>query len=96
MFSYPCGIPDTRDEYFYVTGDLDQVTKFGPNGFLEFLPNLKTGRKDHACAGYYDAQDHFVLLVVGGRTNSRGESAVIFLMSVILVIISYPRLAVLH
>ena len=72
MFSYPCGIPDTRDEYFYVTGDLEQVTKFGPNGFIEFLPNLNTGRIHHACAGYYNAQDHFVLLVAGGYTISGG------------------------
>ena len=76
-----CGIPDTRNEYFYITGNTtgksediwNQVAKFDPNGFIEFLPNLKTGRRDHACAGYYDAQDRFVLLVAGGLTISAGE-----------------------
>ena len=80
MFRYPCGIPDTRNEYFYITGktrgiigDLwDQVAAFGPNGFIEFLPSLKTGRTNHVCAGYYNSQDTFVLLVAGGRDNIRG------------------------
>ena len=81
MFSDPCGIADTRNEYFYITGNttgniedlLNHVAKFGPNGFIEFLPNLKTGRNDHACAGYYDAQDRFVLLVAGGADISYGK-----------------------
>ena len=81
MFRKACGIPDTRDEHFYITGNTtenfgnywDQVAKFGPNGFIEFLPNLKTGRTEHACAGYYNAQDRFVLLVAGGLTISAGE-----------------------
>ena len=88
MFRDPCGIPDTRNEYFYITGNttgsigdlLNQVAKFGPNGFIESLPNLKTGRRDHACAGYYNAQDHFVLLVAGGQTISGGESTGIILL----------------
>ena len=81
MFRNPCGIPDTRNEYFYSTGndfsigDLwAQVAKFGPDGFIEFLPNLKTGRVNHACTGYYDAQEHFVLLVAGGYDRSYGKS----------------------
>ena len=76
-----CGIADTRDEYFYITGNTtgtigdlwNQVAKFGPNGFIKSLPDLKTGRTRHACAGYYNAQDHFVLLVVGGKSISSGE-----------------------
>ena len=81
MFRYPCGIPDTRNEYFYITGktrgiigDLwDQVAAFGPNGFIEFLPNLNNGRIHHACAGYYNAQDQFVLIVAGGLDKSYGK-----------------------
>ena len=81
MFRDPCGIPDTRNEYFYVTGNttgsigdlLNHVAKFGPNGFIEFLPNLNTGRFHHACAGYYNAQDNFVLLVAGGDDISYGK-----------------------
>ena len=81
MFRDPCGIPDSRNEYFYISGNTtgtiedlwNQVAKFGPNGFIEFLPSLKTDRTRHACAGYYNAQDHFVLLVAGGQSSSRGE-----------------------
>ena len=80
MCSQPCGIPDTRQEYFYITGNItgsediwNRVVRFGPNGFIEFLPSLKTDRTRHACAGYYNAQDHFVLLVAGGQSSSRGE-----------------------
>ena len=81
MFRDLCGIPDTRNEYFYITGNTtgnigdlwNQVAKFGPDGFIEFLPDLNTGRNHHACAGYYNAQDNFVLLVAGGWTISRGE-----------------------
>ena len=83
MFRYPCGIPDSRNEYLYITGRIEQgrgnkdevgnkVAKFGPNGFIEFLPSLKTGRTNHVCAGYYNSQDNFVLLVAGGRDNIRG------------------------
>ena len=80
MCSQPCGIPDTRQEYFYITGNItgsediwNKVARFGPNGFIDFLPNLNAGRNGHACAGYYDAQDHFVLLVAGGYEISGGK-----------------------
>ena len=84
-----CGIPDTRSEYFYISGNttgnigdlLNHVAKFGPDGFIEFLPNLNTGRKQHACSGYFNAQDNFVLLVAGGRTSSfGGEPTGIFII----------------
>lgn len=48
------------------------MSKYGPEGFQADLPELITGRWKHACAGYYDEQDHFVLLVVGGVTNDGG------------------------
>ena len=41
------------------------VTKYGLGGFIEDLPSLITGRKNHGCAGYYD-NGFFVLVVVGG------------------------------
>ena len=45
---------------------LQQVTKYGPVGFLKSFPPLRTGRYDHACSGYYDQEEHFILLVAGG------------------------------
>lgn len=44
------------------------MTKYSPDGYLEDLPELITGRWGHACAGYH-ALGHFVLLVAGGTTN---------------------------
>ena len=43
------------------------MTQYGPEGFIADLPDLIRGREEHACAGYYDDLDHFVLLVVGGH-----------------------------
>ena len=73
-FSKSCGIPDTRNEFLYITGNRivyssKQVTQYAQQGFTADLPDLITGRWDHACAGYNDDQDHFVLLVVGGRSD---------------------------
>ena len=71
-FSKSCGIPDTRNEFLYITGNdkevnnSKQVSQYGPEGFIADLPELITGRWDHACAGYYDDMDNFVLLVAGG------------------------------
>ena len=45
------------------------MTQYAQQGFTADLPDLITGRWDHACAGYNDDQDHFVLLVVGGRSD---------------------------
>ena len=98
MFRDPCGIEDTRNEYFYITGNTEgkignlsnQVAKFGPNGFIEFLPSLKTERTRHACAGYYNAQDHFVLLVAGGQDISRGESSTSIIICMILCSDFFP------
>ena len=73
--SKSCAIPDPRNEWLYLTGHDDlsgsaisrQVTKYSGEGFQEDLSPLKTGRKDHACSGYYNDEDHFVLLVAGGK-----------------------------
>ena len=54
------------------------MTKYGPEGFIADLPDLITGRWDHACAGYYDDLDHFVLLVVGGHGDDYLSSTEIF------------------
>lgn len=52
------------------------MSLYGPNGFEADLPELISGRWNHACAGYYDDLDYFVLLVVGG-INYKGVSILI-------------------
>ena len=79
-FSLSCAIPDTRNEFLYITGSLawlghlgtKQVTQYGPEGFIADLPQLITGRNHHACAGYNNDQDNFVLLVHGGFDDDDG------------------------
>ena len=86
-FSGSCAIPDTRNEFLYVTGNhydnyntnSKQVTQYGPGGFIADLPELKMGRWDHACAGYYDDLDHFVLLVAGGMADTDAGVNIILL-----------------
>ena len=67
-FRGSCAIPDPRNEFLYITGSGNpkQVSQYGLEGFIEDLPELNIGRNDHACAGYYDDTDHFILLVMGG------------------------------
>ena len=74
--SKSCAIPDPRNEWLYLTGQADlssgisrQVSKYSGEGFLQDLPPLKTGRKEHACSGYYNEEDNFVLLVAGGTED---------------------------
>ena len=63
----------------YLTGHADPsgsrlVTEYRGDGFQRDLPSLIRGRSEHACSGYYDDQDYFVLLVVGGKgDNSRSK-----------------------
>ena len=73
----PSTIKDSRNEWLYLTGQADlssgisrQVSKYSGEGFLQDLPPLKTGRKEHACSGYYNEEDNFVLLVAGGMEDS--------------------------
>ena len=73
--SKSCAIPDTRNDWLYLTGHSDlssgskQVTKYSTEGFQEDLPPLKTGRGEHACSGFHDDEGDFVLLVVGGKED---------------------------
>ena len=75
--SETCGIPDSRNDHLYMTGNWygylsNQVTQYGPEGYLADLPLLNTGRHNHACAGYY-TDDNIVLMVAGGRNFLTGD-----------------------
>ena len=84
--SSACAIPDTRNEYLYITGNRivynsKQVSQYSPQGVLADPPHLITGRWDHACAGFYDDLDNFVLLVVGGLSDDDSDGYIDFLAS---------------
>ena len=80
IFSYSCGIPDTRKEILYLSGHHyknspeQKVAKYGTKGFLADLPQLNTRRHSHACAGFYNEEDNFLLLVAGGHNDYHGEA----------------------
>ena len=54
------------------------MSKYGREGFKSSMPSLRTGRYDHACAGYYKQTINgpiFVLMVAGGmEAELLGES----------------------
>ena len=68
---------DSRHQYLYLIGgggspdsDYSRVKRY-PDQIT--FPKLRRGRFSHACAGYYNSNDQFVLLVVGGKdANSHG------------------------
>ena len=66
-----CPIAEPGNQYLYLTGNWydstsSKVIKYGLDGFREELPSLNKGRWDHGCAGYYNEDNKFVLLVTGG------------------------------
>ena len=75
-------MPDTRTEFLFITGqhsdsDYKKVTQYGPEGFRAELPELGRGRRYHACGGYYDREDHFVLLVADGWEGRDDRKSII-------------------
>ena len=85
-----CSITDSRNSYVYITGGViyngameattqRNVTRYSPDGSSKDLPALNTNRFSHACSGYYNQKDHFVLLVVGGKSwVTDGKNGVLF------------------
>ena len=72
-----CPIPEPNNQFLYLTGNWydsssSKVSKYGLGGFLEELPPLTKGRWDHACSGYYNEDNKFVLLVTGGFVKNTG------------------------
>ena len=46
---------------------------YNTEGWVEYLPQLKEGRRQHGCASYVDEQQSQVLLVTGGLDVSLEE-----------------------
>ena len=63
------------------------MSQYSPEGSQADLPDLRVGRYSHACAGYYDDQDHLILLVAGGLDDNDGVSTFDNLMSVYLTLL---------
>ena len=93
-----CSITDSRNSYVYITGGViyngameattqRNVTRYSPDGSSKDLPALNTDRFSHACSGYYNQKDHFVLLVVGGIGGKNGglrEFYLVFIQAQVL------------
>ena len=88
-----CSIADSRNSYVYITGGFNRfdpsihrslrfVTRYSPDGSSKDLPDLNIGRNRHACSGYYNQRDHFVLLVVGGSTSIREDPCKVWVIRV--------------
>jgi len=65
---------------FITGGDTNKVTRYGQYGFLQDMPPLKTARKYHACAGYYNDHNDFVFIFSQKSLTSRS-----FISQVLLV-----------
>ena len=49
------------------------MSRYNTEGWVEYLPQLKEGRRQHGCASYVDEQQSQVLLVTGGLNISLEE-----------------------
>ena len=49
------------------------MSRYNTEGWVEYLPQLKEGRRQHGCASYVDEQQSQVLLVTGGLDVSLEE-----------------------
>ena len=63
---WACTIPDTETNTVIVTGggDNTRVSRYGKDGFLEDLPSLTEGRRNHGCGGYFREDGIMVSLTV--------------------------------
>ena len=54
-YSNACAIPDPITDTVVVTGgffEKYQVSRYGEQGWLEYLPDLNYGRLSHACSSF--------------------------------------------
>ena len=64
--SYACSIPDPTSDTVIVTGGVLQqfnVSRYGREGWLEELPQLRHGRQEHGCGGYVSGEDMVCMVV---------------------------------
>jgi len=67
-----CGFADEDDDTFIITGGeytgttVATVSRYNKNGWMEDLPSLNTGRRDHACGSYLNNDGNRIYLVTGG------------------------------
>ena len=78
-FSMSCGIADSNNDVYYITGNRNinyskSATIYEEKGYLDDLAPLNRGRRNHACSGYYNHEKHFVLVVVGGLSDHQCKS----------------------
>ena len=64
---YACAIEDPKNGSVIITGGSEKnstakrkVIRYGPAGFIEYLPDLENARYFHGCSGYYNDQDQLV------------------------------------
>ena len=88
LVSDSCAVEDSRHQHLYLIGgggfpDYSKVRRYPDQ--VNF-PQLRRGRFDHACAGYYNDEDQFVLLVAGGteRDSHGGQIIRIVLRGICL------------
>ena len=64
---YSCAIDDPKNGTVILTGGFElnststsRVARYGPEGFIEYLPDMEHSRHFHGCAGYYNDDDQLV------------------------------------
>ena len=72
------------------------MSQYSPAGFQADLPELNLGRWDHACAGYYDDLEHFVLLVAGGNDFEGVNTIILYYATLQLFIPQVNTLTQIH
>jgi len=74
---YACSMSDLTSDTVIITGghdNLQTVSRYGTQGFLEDLPPLLVGRLGHGCGAYLREADRTQVLLVAGGYDSNGNS----------------------
>merc|ERR1712045_1090951 len=73
---YACSIEEAQT--VTITGgflSLTRVTRYQEDGSSQSLPNLNTGRRNHACGHYTTSANSIVYIVSGGRDQNWSRMA---------------------
>jgi len=80
---FACGVE--MGNKFVVTGGMNYssfysgvstVAEFSLSGFVRFLPEMKSGRRSHACSKFVTDSGHTALMVAGGATAYDGGAMI--------------------